>query len=192
MSNRGFLVVISAPSGSGKTSIYKKLLHMRKDLKFSVSYTTRKKRKEEVNGIDYFFINRENFEKKIRNDDFLEWAEVHGELYGTEKIQIERCIEEGYICILDIDVQGAMQIMKKFEKDDLVTIFVEPPSIEELARRLRNRGTETEDSIKIRLNNALNELEYKRYFKYIVTNDKLESAVKKISDIIDLEKNRRG
>lgn len=192
MSNkRGLLVVITAPSGSGKTSIYKRLLQIRDDMKFSVSYTTRKQRKGEINGIDYFFILRDEFEEKIKKGDFLEWAEVHGELYGTEKSQVEKCIKDGYICLLDIDVQGAMQVMKKFCKDDLVTIFIEPPSIEELARRLHSRGTETEESIKIRLNNALNELEYKNQFRYIVTNDNLERAVREISKIIDLEKSRR-
>ena len=192
MSKKGFLVIITAPSGSGKTSIYKRLLQKRRDLKFSVSYTTRKMRPNEKNGVDYYFIDRETFEEKIKNREFLEWAEVHGELYGTQKAQVERCINEGYICLLDIDVQGAMQVMKNLGEDNVVTIFVEPPSIEELESRLRKRGTETEESIRIRLNNALNELEYKRFFKYIVVNDDLERAVKEISHIIDSEKIKRG
>jgi len=192
LNKKGFLIVITAPSGSGKTSIYKRLLQMRRDLKFSISYTTRKKRPNEQDGVDYFFISQKDFEKKIKQGDFLEWAEVHGQLYGTEKKQIQKCIRDGYVCILDIDVQGAMQVMKEFDKNDLVTIFIEPPSIEELGRRLRNRGTETEESIKIRLKNALNELEYKKQFKYIVINKNLDIAVKEISDIIDYEKTVRG
>ncbi len=190
MSNRGFLVIITAPSGSGKTSIYKRLLKIRNDIKFSVSYTTRKKRDGEVNGVDYYFISREEFKRKIENGDFLEWAEVHGELYGTERGQVERCIGDGYICLLDIDVQGAMKVMKA--NIDCVSIFIEPPSLEELERRLRNRGTEDEDSIKIRISNAQIELEYKKYFDYIVVNDVLERAVSEISEIIDKEKIKRG
>lgn len=190
MNKRGFIVIITAPSGSGKTSIYKKLFEMRNDLKFSVSYTTRKKRAGEVDGVDYYFISRDKFMKKIERGDFLEWAEVHGELYGTERQQVEKCIDDGYICLLDVDVQGALEIMKK--DLDCVSIFIEPPSLEELTRRLRKRGTEDEKSITIRINNAKNELEYKKFFDYIVLNDVLERAVKEISEIIDKEKKKRG
>ncbi len=190
MNKRGFIVIITAPSGSGKTSIYKKLFEVRNDLKFSVSYTTRKRRDGEVNGVDYYFVSRDQFMKKIERGDFLEWAEVHGELYGTERQQVEKCIGDGYICLLDVDVQGALEIMKK--DLDCVSIFIEPPSLEELARRLRKRGTEDEKSIMIRINNAKNELEYKKFFDYIVLNDVLERAVKEISEIIDKEKKKRG
>ena len=191
MSSRGFLLIITAPSGAGKTSIYKRLLELRDDIKFSVSYTTRKKRPGERDGVDYYFITREEFKRKIENGDFLEWAEVHGELYGTERDQVIRCINEGYICLLDIDVQGALKVMKD-KTLDYVSIFIEPPSIEELESRLRKRDTETEESIKLRIKNAMKELEYKNYFNYIVVNDVLDRAVNEISSIIDKEKRKRG
>lgn len=182
--------MITAPSGTGKTTIYKKILKRHGDLWFSVSFTTRKKRSDETEGIDYFFMDREQFQQKINNDELIEWAMVHNELYGTERDQVDRCLEQGKICILDLDVQGALKVMQKYP--DAVSIFIRPPSLKELERRLKKRGTESADKIKIRLVNAKKELEYVSYFQYIVVNDRVESSIRKIEDIIEREKLKRG
>jgi len=190
LNKSGFIVVITAPSGSGKTTIYKKILSRRKDLAFSVSFTTRKPREGEQHGVDYFFVDTPTFEEKKNRGEFIEWARVHGKFYGTEKAQIENCINDGKICLLDIDVQGALRILEVFP--DAVSIFIVPPSIEELERRLRKRGTENEEELRLRLLNARNELAYKKFFKYIVVNDKIRYAIEKIEKIIDQEKGRRN
>lgn len=182
MSRKGIILVITGPSGSGKTTVYKTLLSRRKDLVFSVSYTTRKKRADEVQGKDYFFIDQKEFERKIQNGDFVEWAEVHGELYGTEKKQIEECLENQSVCILDIDVQGALNIKKEYP--EALMLFIVPPSIAELKKRLKKRGTENDEQINRRLNNAKNELEYRKYFNYIFTNQDVEKTTLQIEKII--------
>lgn len=189
MSNTGFLVVVTAPSGSGKTTIYKRILKYNPDLCFSVSYTTRKKRIFEVDGADYYYIDRKSFERKIESGEFIEWATVHGELYGTERRQIEGSLKKRRICILDVDVQGAIRIMEEYP--DALTIFIQPPSIEELEQRLRKRGTESEENIRIRLMDAQNELEYRNLFKYIVVNRIAEEAIREVEAIIEREKNKR-
>jgi len=189
LSNTGFLVVVTAPSGSGKTTIYKRILKYNPDLCFSVSYTTRKKRIFEVDGADYYYIDRKSFERKIESGEFIEWATVHGELYGTERRQIEGSLKKRRICILDVDVQGAIRIMEEYP--DALTIFIQPPSIEELEQRLRKRGTESEENIRIRLMDAQNELEYRNLFKYIVVNRIAEEAIREVEAIIEREKNKR-
>jgi guanylate kinase len=190
LNDTGFLVVVTAPSGSGKTTIYRKVLEGNPALCFSISYTTRTKRACEVQGRDYYFIKRERFERMIENGEFIEWAFVHGEMYGTERRQIERCLKDGRICILDVDVQGAISIIEAYP--DAVTIFIQPPSIEELKRRLRRRGTEGEEEIQIRLMDAKNELEYKSRFKYIVVNRVADDAIRKVTEIIEREKMMRA
>jgi guanylate kinase len=182
--------VVTAPSGSGKTTIYREVLAKNRDLVFSVSYTTRKKRPTEVHGRDYYFIEKEQFERMIEHGEFIEWAVVHGELKGTERAQVDRCLEEKRVCILDVDVQGALNIMKEY--NDAVTIFIEPPSIEELERRLRNRKTESEKQILVRLRDAENELAYRNRFKYIVANDIVQKAIKQVEQIITQEKKTRS
>jgi len=179
------LIVITGPSGSGKTTIYKELFKRRNDLVFSVSFTTRKMRYGEKNGVDYFFVSKEEFERMKKNGKFVEWALVHGDLYGTEKRQITNSIDNSKICILDIDIQGALNVMKIFS--DVVTIFIQPPGLGELERRLRKRASESVKEIKLRIADAENELEYKDYFKYIVLNNDVNYAVDRINKIIDLE-----
>jgi guanylate kinase len=183
------MVVITAPSGSGKTTIYRKLLKMRPDIAFSVSYTTRERREGETDGVDYFFITRDRFEEKIERGDFTEWAEVHGDLKGTDRAHLEERLSGSRACILDVDVQGALSIMEEFPK--VVSIFIIPPNLEELKRRLEGRGTESHEAIHIRLNNAQKELEYQDRFQYIVVNDSLEKAVKRVEEIIDSELRKR-
>lgn len=190
MSEEGILLVITAPSGTGKTTIYRKLLEERNDLTFSVSCTTRKRRAGERDGVDYYFIDRGEFRRRIEKCAFVEWAEVHGEHYGTEKAELERCRRSGRVCILDLDVQGALNIMKLYP--EAVTIFIEPPSLEELKKRLEARGTESREDIELRLADAKKELEHKCYFKYIVVNDRIENAVRRLHEIIDYELSKRS
>ena len=189
MNKRGLVVVVTAPAGSGKTTIYKQLLKKRPDISFSVSYTTRKCREEETDGVDYFFISREEFEAKIGRGDFTEWAEVHGDLKGTDRKHLEERLSTSNACILDLDVQGALSIMKEFP--EAVTVFIIPPNLEELKRRLEGRGTESGEALHIRLTNAQKELEYRDRFQYIVVNDRLEAAVKRVEDIIESELHKR-
>lgn len=189
MNRRGFLLVITAPSGTGKTTIYRNILARHPEISFSVSYTTREKRIGEVNGEDYFFISREKFLQMVKKNLFLEWAEVHDELKGTEKQQVADFLKRGNICLLDVDVQGTLSIMKHYP--DAVTVFIQPPSLDELEKRLRKRGTESEEKLRLRLLNAKKELEYAPLFQYIVVNDRVENAVKSIEEIIKEEEGRR-
>ncbi len=161
MNESGIVLVLTGPSGCGKTTVYKKLLKKRDDISFSISYTTRKKRDSETHGVDYFFIDENEFLQKVERGDFVEWAEVHGDLKGTDRNNLELCIKGHRACLLDIDVQGAMQIIKKFPS--AVTIFVMPPSLKDLRKRLEKRGTESKEAMRIRLANAEKELEYKKY-----------------------------
>lgn len=190
MSEEGILLVITAPSGTGKTTIYRKLLEKRNDLTFSVSCTTRKCRAGEKDGVDYYFIDREEFRNRIEKGAFVEWAEVHGEHYGTEKVELERCRSSGKVCILDLDIQGALNIMKLYP--EVITIFIEPPSLEELKKRLEARGTESKEDIELRLADAKKELEHKCYFQYIVVNDRIEDAVSRLNEIINYELSKRS
>jgi guanylate kinase len=188
LNNKGLIVLITAPSGAGKTTIYKRVMERNRDLVFSVSYTTRKRRPGEVEGRDYFFVDRKIFEEKKKRNDFVECAVVHGEMYGTDRSQVERCLEKGMVCILDVDVQGAMIVMDKYP--EALTIYIQPPSLEDLEKRLRMRGTESEDEIKTRLLSARKELEYSRYFKYIIVNDHLEKAINELEWLINKEKTK--
>ncbi len=183
MNKEGILLVITAPSGTGKTTIYRKLMEKRSDLSFCVSCTTRKKRRGEREGVDYHFIDRKDFEGKVKRGDFIEWAEVHGGLYGTDKKAFAKCIKGSRVCIFDLDVQGALNFMKEFP--EAVTVFIEPPSIDSLNKRLLMRGTEDAGTIKRRLDNAKKELAKKNYFQYIVVNKKVDNAVDEIERIID-------
>ncbi len=170
----GKLFVISAPSGAGKTTLIKKVLSLFKNLSYSVSHTTRAPRKNEKHGLDYFFISQDAFEQKISTGHWLEWAKVHDNYYGTSKNFIKTSLEKGTNLILDIDVQGAEQVMAL--DLDLVSIFIMPPSFEVLSQRLENRGTESKEVIVRRLENAKSEIALKDRFQYVVVNDNLEQA----------------
>lgn len=183
---KGLLIVISAPSGTGKTTLCHMLLKTFPDMEFSVSYTTRKPRLGEINGKDYFFVDRETFERMIEEGDFLEWAEVYGNLYGTSRSQVTKALETGKDILLDIDTQGALQVKKNFP--EAVLIFILPPSLTELERRLRSRGTDDEETIEKRLKIARDEIEKALYYDYLVVNDVLEVAFEKLRSIITAEK----
>jgi guanylate kinase len=181
--NKGILFVISGPSGAGKSSLIKEVLRRHKEkLGFSVSCTSRKIREGEKEGIDYFFISEDDFREKIDKDIFLEWAYVHGNYYGTSKEYIESIIIQGKNCILDIDVQGALILMDK--KIEATYIFVAPPSIESLRKRLMQRGTDVRETIELRVKNAELELKFTNKYQYIVINDNFDRALSELENII--------
>jgi guanylate kinase len=185
---KGNLIVISSPSGGGKGTLIKEILKSLPDIAYSVSFTTRKMRQGEENGRDYFFVSREEFESLIVKDEFLEYAEVHGNFYGTSKTQVIKELESGRDIILEIDVQGAENIMQKFPS--AVSIFILPPSFEVLRQRLIARGTETEEALVLRLKNAFNEVRKFSAFQYIVVNDEISRATKDLETIILSERLR--
>src|SRR5699024_2251563 len=185
---KGFLLVISGPSGVGKGTVLHDLMNTQENLVYSVSATTRKKRDGEIEGVSYFYLNHDEFEKMIAEDKFLEYAQVHNNYYGTPKEFVEKKINEGKIVILEIDVQGALNIKKN--TDNGVFIFLAPPSLKELKKRIVGRGTETDEDIKIRMNNAKKELEYIKDYDYIVINDHLNSAITSVNEIINAEKHK--
>lgn len=184
--SKGFLLVISGPSGCGKGTICKKILERNEKLVFSVSATTRAPRRGEIDGVNYFFIDEEKFSKMVENDEFLEHANVHGNLYGTPKNFVLEQIERGEIVILEIDVQGALQVKESYPEG--VFIFLLPPSMSELKNRIKKRGTETDKDIDIRLKNAFEELKFIDEYDYIVINDEVMEAVEKTETIIGAEK----
>lgn len=190
MSNKGLLFIISAPSGAGKTTLVRYVLSQRGDLAYSISHTTRAPRENEKNGEDYFFITPAAFEKKIENNQLLEWAKVHDNYYGTSREFVEQTLETGRSLILDIDVQGALQIMES--NLDPVSIFIMPPSVDELENRLRKRGTDSEDVIATRLHNAKLEIEHCMDYRYIVVNDRLEKAKRDLLDVFAAELDGRA
>lgn len=188
--NEGFLLVLSAPSGCGKTTILRQVMAELSGLSFSVSHTTRQPRPGEENGRDYHFVSLEQF-KALRDcqpSGFLEWAEVHGNLYGTSRQEAEARLTAGADVILDIDVQGAAQVRRNAEP---VTVFIAPPSLAELERRLRGRGTESETSLRIRLANAAKEMQAADSYTYLIVNDRLEQAVLALKSVIIAERCRR-
>jgi len=184
---RGNLFVISAPSGAGKSTILKKLLAKVPNLTFSVSHTTRAPRPGESNGREYHFVDRPTFTGMCAEQAFLEWAEVHGNLYGTSRAAIEAQQAQGLDVFLDIDVQGARQL-REGGHPGAIFLFIAPPSWEELEKRLRGRGTDPEDTIQLRLNNARREMADADRYDYLVINDRLEEAVDILRAVVIAER----
>lgn len=176
------LYIISGSSGVGKGTVIKRLLECRSDLKLSVSYTTRKPRPGETDGVNYFFVTNSEFEKAVENDEFLEWAEFSSNKYGTKKSFVEETLKNGDNVLLEIDTQGALQVKSKMP--EAVLIFINPPSYEELVARLRGRHTDSEEAIEKRLKFVEFEKENSKKFDYIIVNDTVENAVEQINKII--------
>jgi len=178
------IILITAPSGSGKTSIVNHLMKRFPNLAFSVSATTRPPRKNEKEGVHYYFISQEDFKKKIHNKEFLEWEMVYeGKYYGTLKSEMSRIWKENKIPVLDIDVQGAIHVQQQYPVNT-IAIFVQAPSMEELKRRLKNRGSETEESLKTRLDKSAFEMTFKNQFEHIIINKDFEAACAETEKII--------
>lgn len=181
---KGKVIIVSAPSGAGKTSIVRHLLEQVPDLKFSISATTRPKRDYEIDGKDYYFLTPEQFKERLANDEFLEWQEVYADqFYGSLKSEVERIWSNGQAVIFDVDVLGGLNI-KKFYGDEALSVFIEPPTMEELENRLKNRGTENDASLKKRLAKAEYELSFARQFDRIVLNDDLKTAQQEMIDLV--------
>ena len=174
--------MVSGPSGAGKTTLYREAASSLPNLKHSVSYTTRRPRPGEVNDRDYTFINRDEFKGMIDRAEFAEWAEIHGKLYGTSKKRLEETMDSGIDAILDIDVQGAEQLKKKYKGG--VYIFVLPPSLEVLGKRLQKRMVNSKEEIEKRLKVAAKEIKRYREYDYVIVNNILEDALKELSAII--------
>jgi guanylate kinase len=180
-----FPIILSSPSGGGKTTIARQLLRRRSDVGYSISCTTRAPRQSERDGTDYYFLTRDEFIARREAGDFAECAEVHGNLYGTLKSEIARVLGSGRHVIMDIDVQGASQIVRAFPQ--AVTVFVLPPTADVLLDRLRRRKTESPQALVARLNSALHELRAVEEYEYVVVNDDLDRAVNQIGAILDAE-----
>jgi len=180
---KGRLFIISAPSGTGKTTLCSAVLNRFPDMLYSVSYTTRKSRNGEQNGIDYHFIEKDNFKNKIKSGKWAEWAEVHGNYYGTSAELLDKGLDSGQDIILDIDVQGTIRLLERYPES--VTIFVMPPSIEELKRRLKIRNTDSNEDISRRLENAKMEMAKKDLYLHVIINDQLPDAIGQLVAVIE-------
>ena len=185
---RGNLFVISAPSGSGKTTLVRRLLDTLDDVRFSVSFTTRPVRGSERDGIDYHFVSQDLFRTKIEDGEFLEWAEVHGNFYGTSKIVTEQVRAAGEDILMDVDVQGAAQVRKA--QPDAITLFVMPPSFEVLEERLRGRRQDSDEVIVGRLEEARHEIHHYKDYDYVLINDSVERTSELLKAIVLAERTR--
>ena len=190
MANDGLLIILSGPSGCGKGTIVSRILNEREDTVLSVSVTTRAPRPGEIDGFHYWFITAEEFDNMVQRNDLLEYAQYSGNCYGTPRTAVEEHIKAGRNVILEIDVQGALQVMQRC--DDYVSVFLTVPSMDELEKRLRGRGTEEESRVQARLTAAKEELEYVDRYQYRVLNDDLDEAVEQIHRIIETEKSRKN
>lgn len=186
MKQEGILIIISGPSGTGKSTIVKEFTKRNGDVELSVSATTRKIRPGEEEGKNYFFISEETFIEKLKQEAFLEYAQVYGNYYGTPRDFVNDKLSEGKNVLLEIDTEGALQIKEKFPQG--VFIFIVPPSISELQRRINSRGTETEEEVKRRLNSSIDEIKQLAHYDYVVMNDQVEKAVQLIEAILIAEK----
>lgn len=187
---KSFVVAICAPSGTGKTTVARALLRRSEDLLFSVSVTTRAPRRRERQGVDYHFVDTEEFNRMIRDGELLEWATVHGDLYGTPRRNLEEAERGGKLLLLDIDVQGARQLADS--KHQTVTILLLPPSLDVLLKRLRGRGSEDERRLRRRLETARGELETIDFFDYVVVNDHVRDTVGRVRAILTAERQRQN
>lgn len=186
---KGSLFIISSPSGGGKGTLIRRVLNELDDITYSVSYTTRPMRPGETDGVEYHFVDVPRFEELIASGDLLEYAMVHGNYYGTSNSQISGAMEAGQDVILEIDVQGAKIVKRK--REDAINIFILPPSFPVLAERLRNRGTESDEQLRIRLHNARNEVEFYESCDFVIVNDDLEKAISDLRSVILAERVRR-
>lgn len=184
----GFLLVLSGPSGAGKGTLVDRLVARRPECTFAISSTTRPQRSNEQNGVQYEFVDREEFEKRRSAGYFLEWAEVHGHLYGTPIQFVDDNIAKGRIVVLDVDVQGGASVRRV--RPDAVSIFIYPPSLDALRQRLLKRGTDAADVVEVRLGNAPGELAEYRHYDYLVMNDDLDQASTRLISILDAERAR--
>ncbi|KPU43983.1 guanylate kinase [Oxobacter pfennigii] len=188
MVDKGLLIVISGPSGAGKGTLCKALLNKRCDLSISVSMTTRSPRAGEVEGRNYFFVDKDKFESMIEKNGFLEYACVYDNYYGTPREYVENLVNSGKDVILEIDIQGALKVKEVYPEG--VFIFILPPSMEELKNRIKKRGSETEESLILRFKSAYKELNYVSKYNYVVINDTVDNSVEKLHSIIIAEKCR--
>ena len=191
MSKKGLLIILSGPSGVGKGTVRKIVMRDKKlNLAYSISMTTRKPREREQEGVDYFFVSEEEFKRNINENNLLEYAEFVGNFYGTPRDYVEQLRNEGKNVILEIEINGAQQVLAKTEADNRVSIFLMPPSIEELENRIRHRRSESEDIIQKRLEKARREMNMKDAYDYVVLNDNVEDAANKIKNIIRRNSNK--
>ena len=191
----GSAIIVSGPSGVGKSTVCGRVREAMKDLKFSISCTTRQPRTGEVDGVHYYFISKDEFEKRIANNEFIEYARVFDNIYGTLASEVIERVRAGETVFLDIDVQGALQIQAAAEKDELLKkvcefIMLAPPSLEVLENRLRSRATDSEEQIEMRLAKAKHELSFYPKYNYVVINDDLETAAEDVKSIIRSQQSR--
>ena len=186
MNKKGLLIVVSGPSGAGKGTICKEVLERRSDIFVSTSATTREPRNGELEGLNYFFITHEEFEKKIEEDEFIEYAEVYKNLYGTPKETVLDKLNQGENILLEIDIQGALQVKKRYPEG--VFIFILPPSMAELKSRIIGRGSETPESLERRFSSAYEEIEFVNQYDYYIINDQVKRAADLMESIIDAER----
>jgi guanylate kinase len=188
MTSKGILFVISGSSGVGKGTINKAVLSQLQDIKLSISATTRPMRAGEVEGRDYFFLSTDDFAAKLKNNEFLEYAEVYSHMYGTPQKCVLETLQKGYDVLLEIDIQGALKVKEKMPQG--VFIFIQPPSVEALAQRIYGRGKDSLQSIQVRLEACHEEMNMVKHYDYVVVNDKLDEAVQKVQAIIIAERCR--
>jgi guanylate kinase len=179
-----FVLILSAPSGAGKSTIISKLLQTNKEFKLSISATTRSPRGSERHGVEYYFLTREEFERKIKDGEFVEYAEVHGNYYGTLKSELEDNMNNNINVILDIEWQGARNVSNQFNKTKILKIFLLPPSIEELERRLRGRGTDSEEVIKKRIADAREQISHYNEYDYTIVNENIDEAFREVLAVV--------
>jgi guanylate kinase len=178
------IIILTAPSGSGKTSITRHLLKTFPELSFSISAATRQPRGNEKNGVDYYFMSEEEFKHKIKEDAFAEWEMVYeGKYYGTLKAELQRIWDRGQVPVLDIDVKGAIHVQQQFP-GQVLSLFIQPPSVEELRKRLESRGTETAESLNARISKASYELSFSHSFSHVIVNDVLEKACREAENLV--------